>query len=312
MMRKIAFVFPGQGAQYVGMGKEFADNYSIANDIFERASNSLGYDMKELCFEGPEEELKKTENTQPSILTASIAAYEVLKQHGHMPEIVAGLSLGEYSALVAANVISFEDAVKVVKARGKYMQEEVPLGVGTMAAFVGLGRDKVLEACKKASEFGVVEPANFNSPMQIVISGEVKAVEKAVEIGKELGAKRALVLNVSAPFHSSMLKGAGEKLGNELDKVELNDFTYPVVANVTADYYDSASSVKKLLVDQVSSSVLWEDSVRRMIDDGINTFVEVGPGKALCGFIKRISREVQLLNVYDSASLEKTLKALSE
>lgn len=311
-MKKIAFIFPGQGAQYVGMGQEIAQNYEIANEIFERASEALGYDMKKLCFEGPEEELKKTENTQPSILTASIAIYEVLKQHGHVPEVVAGLSLGEYSALVAAKAISFEDAVKTVKARGKYMQEEVPLGVGTMAAFVGLERDKVLEACEKASEFGVVEPANFNSPMQIVVSGEVKAVEKAVEIGKELGAKRALVLNVSAPFHSSMLKGAGEKLGNELDKVELNDFTYPVVANVTADYYDGASSVKKLLVDQVSSSVLWEDSVRKMIEDGVNTFVEVGPGKALSGFIKRISKDVQLLNVQDSASLEKTLKALSE
>ncbi len=311
-MKKIAFIFPGQGAQYVGMGKDFAENYEVANDIFKRASDALGYDMKELCFEGPEEELKKTENTQPSILTASIAIYEVLKQYGHLPEIVAGLSLGEYSALVAANAISFEDAVKVVKARGKYMQEEVPLGVGTMAAFVGLERSKVLESCEKASEFGVVEPANFNSPMQIVVSGEVKAVEKAVEIGKELGAKRALLLNVSAPFHSSMLKGAGEKLSIELDKVELNDFIYPVVANVTADYYDGTASIKKLLVDQVSSPVLWEDSVRKMIDDGVNTFVEVGPGKALSGFIKRISKEVQLLNVQDSASLEKTLKTLLE
>ncbi len=311
-MKKIAFVFPGQGAQYVGMGKEFVDKFKVANDVFERASDSLGYDMKELCFEGPEEELKKTENTQPSILTASIAIYEVLKEHGYVPEIVAGLSLGEYSALVAAGVMSFEDAVKVVKARGKYMQEEVPLGVGTMAAFIGLERDKVIEACERASEFGVVEPANYNSPIQIVVSGEVKAVEKAVEIGKELGAKKAMVLNVSAPFHSSMLKGAGEKLGLELDKVELNDFAYPVIANVTANYYDSTSSVKELLVGQVSSSVLWEDSVRKMIDAGIDTFVEVGPGKALSGFIKRISREVKLLNVEDMASLEKTLKALED
>ncbi|WP_432400638.1 ACP S-malonyltransferase [Wukongibacter sp. M2B1] len=311
-MKKIAFVFPGQGAQYVGMGKEFVDNFKVANDVFEKASDSLGYDMKKLCFEGPEEELKKTENTQPSILTASVAIYEVLKEHGHVPEIVAGLSLGEYSALVASGVMSFEDAVKVVRARGKYMQEEVPLGVGTMAAFIGLERDKVIEACERASEFGVVEPANYNSPVQIVISGEVKAVEKAVEIGKEFGAKRAMVLNVSAPFHSSMLRGAGDKLGLELDKVELNDFVYPVIANVTAEYYDSVSSVKELLVGQVSSSVLWEDSVKKMIDAGIDTFVEVGPGKALSGFIKRISREVTLLNVEDMASLEKTLKALED
>lgn len=311
-MSKIAFVFPGQGAQYVGMGKELAENFEIANDIFKKASDSLGYDMKKLCFEGPEKELKKTENTQPSILTASIAAYEVLKKHGYTPDMVAGLSLGEYSALVASDVMSFEDAVRVVKARGKYMQEEVPLGVGTMAAFIGLEREKVLEACKKALEFGVVEPANFNSPIQIVVSGEVKAVEKAVEIGKELGAKKAMVLNVSAPFHSSMLKGAGEKLEVELNKVELNDFSYPVVANVTGEYYDSISSVKGLLVKQVSNSVLWEDSVRRMIDDGVDTFVELGPGKALSGFIKRISRDVKILNVEDITSLEKTLKALQE
>lgn len=310
-MSKIAFVFPGQGAQYVGMGKDFVENFKIANDVFEKASDSLGYDMKKLCFEGPEEELKKTENTQPAILTASIAIYEVLKEHGHKPEIVAGLSLGEFSALVASNVMSFEDAVRVVKARGKYMQEEVPIGVGTMAAFIGLERDKVIEACNKASEYGIVEPANFNSPIQIVISGEVKAVEKAVEIGKELGAKKAMVLNVSAPFHSSMLCGAGEKLENELDKIELGNFTYPVVANVTSEYYQSISAVKELLVKQVSNAVLWEDSVKKMISDGINTFVEVGPGKELSGFIKRISRDVEILNVEDMASLEKTLKALS-
>lgn len=309
-MKRIAFIFPGQGAQYVGMGKEFVENFKIANDVFEKASDSLGYDMKKLCFEGPQEELKKTENTQPAILTASIAAYEVLKEHGYKPEVVAGLSLGEFSALVAADVMSFEDAVKVVKARGKYMQEEVPIGVGTMAAFIGLEREKVIEACNRASEFGVVEPANFNSPIQIVISGEVKAVEKAVEIGKELGAKKAKVLNVSAPFHSSMLSGAGEKLANELDKITLGSFNHPVVANVTAEYYDSVSSVNELLVKQVSNAVLWEDSVRKMIDDGIDTFVEIGPGKALSGFIKRISRDVEILNIEDMASLEKTLKAL--
>ena len=309
-MKKIAFVFPGQGAQYVGMGKELVEKFKVANDVFEKASHSLGYDMKKLCFEGPEEELKKTENTQPAILTVSIAAFEVLKEHGLEPEIAAGLSLGEFSALVASGVMSFEDAVKVVKVRGKYMQEEVPLGVGTMAAFIGLDREKVIEACERASEFGIVEPANFNSPAQIVISGEVKAVEKAVEIGTELGAKRAMVLNVSAPFHSSMLKGAGEKLGIELDKIPLSDFSYPVVANVTAKYYDSNSSVKELLVRQVSSSVLWEDSVRTMVEDGVDTFVEVGPGRALSGFIKKISREVKLLNVGDIDSLEKTLKAL--
>jgi [acyl-carrier-protein] S-malonyltransferase len=311
-MAKIAFVFPGQGAQYVGMGKELVENFEVADKIFKKASISLGYDMKKLCFEGPEEELRKTENTQPAILTASIAAYEVLKKHGIKPELVAGLSLGEYSALVAANVISFEEAVRVVKARGKYMQEEVPLGVGTMAAFIGLDREKVIEACNRASEVGIVEPANFNSPVQIVISGEVKAVEKAVEIGKELGARKAKVLNVSAPFHSSMLKGAGEKLSKELNKLELHNFETPVIANVTADYYGSVSLVKELLIKQVSSPVLWEDSIKKMIDEGVETFVEVGPGKALSGFIKRVSRKVTILNVEDMASLEKTLTELSK
>ncbi|MDK2919306.1 MAG: [acyl-carrier-protein] S-malonyltransferase [Candidatus Petromonas sp.] len=311
-MAKIAFVFPGQGAQYVGMGKELVENFEIADKIFEKASTSLGYDMKKLCFEGPEEALRKTENTQPAILTASIAAYEVLNNHGIKPELVAGLSLGEYSALVSANVMSFEESVRIVKARGKYMQEEVPLGVGTMAAFIGLDREKVIEACNRASEVGIVEPANFNSPIQIVISGEVKAVEKAVEIGKDLGAKKAKVLNVSAPFHSSMLKGAGEKLSKELDELELHNFEVPVIANVTADYYDSISSVKDLLIKQVSSPVLWEDSIKKMIDEGVETFVEVGPGKTLSGFIKRISKKVTILNVEDVTSLKKTLAKLSK
>lgn len=311
-MGKIAFVFPGQGAQYVGMGKELVENFDIAKKIYSDASDSLGYDMKKLCFEGPDHELKKTENTQPAILTASIAAYEVLKLHGINGDIFAGLSLGEYSALVASKVISFSDAVKIVKARGKFMQEEVPLGVGTMAAFIGLEKEKVLKACEQASEFGIVEPANFNSPIQIVISGEVKAVEKAVEIGKDMGAKKAVVLNVSAPFHSSMLRGAGEKLAEELKNVNLNNFTLPVIANVTGKYYDDVSEVKELLIRQVSSPVLWEDTIKKMIDDDIDTFIEIGPGKALSGFIKRVSRKVQLLNVEDLTSLQKTINTLSK
>ncbi len=309
-MRKIGFVFSGQGAQYVGMGKELVENYKIANEVFQISSDALGYDMKKLCFEGPEENLKITENTQPAILTMTIAAYEVIKEHNIYPQIVAGLSLGEYSALVASKALSFKDAVQIVRARGKYMQEEVPIGVGTMAAFIGLQRDKVIEVCKIASEFGVVEPANFNSPIQTVISGEVKAIKKAVEIGKEMGARKAMVLNVSAPFHSSLLKGAGEKLRNELDKININKFDIPVIANVTADYYESNNQVKDLLEKQVSSPVLWENSVVKMIEDGIDTFIEVGPGKALSGFIKRISRDVTILNMEDLESLNKVLAEL--
>lgn len=310
-MTKLAFVFPGQGAQYVGMGKDLISDYKIADEIFQKASSALGYDMKKLCFEGPENELKKTENTQPAILTVSMAIYNILNHHGLKPNALAGLSLGEYSALVAANTISFEEAVKLVKARGSYMQSEVPLDKGTMAAFIGLEKSRVIEACEKASKYGVVEPANYNSPIQIVISGEVDAVKKAVEFGKELGAKKAVLLPVSAPFHSSMLKGAGEKLKKELEEINFAPITIPIVSNVTAEYYTSQNEIKNLLIQQVSSPVLWEDSIVKMINDGITTFVEVGPGKALSGFIKRISKEVNILNVEDFISLEKTLKALT-
>lgn len=310
-MSKIAFVFPGQGSQYVEMGKEFAENFECASKVFDAASEALGYDMKKMCFEGPEEELKKTEITQPTILTASYAAYKVLEEKGIKPEMVAGLSLGEYSALVAAGVMNFEDAVRVVRKRGKYMQEEVPMGVGTMAAILGLGDDGVLEACKHGSQIGVCEPANFNCPKQLVIAGEVKAVESAVEKAKELGAKKAVMLPVSAPFHTSMLIGAGEKLASELEAVSIQEFDVPVVANVNADYYASKDVVKDLLIQQVSNPVRWEASVQKMIEDGVDTFVEVGPGKALSKFIKRISKEVKILNVENLESLEKTLSQLA-
>lgn len=309
-MSKIAFIFPGQGAQHVGMGKEFYDKYETVRELFKSGSEAIEIDMVDMCFNGPEEELKKTENTQPALLLASMAACQALRENGIEAEYTAGLSLGEYSALVAAGVLDFQDAMRMVKARGKYMQEEVPLGVGTMAAFIGLSRDKVVEACEKASEFGVVEPANYNSPVQIVISGEVKAVEKAVEFGKELGAKKAAILNVSAPFHSSMLKGAGEKLKIEIDKAKFMELSLPVISNVNAKEYKNVEEVKENLVKQVSSPVLWEDSIREMIDLGVDTFIEVGPGKALSAFNKRISKEIKILNVCDIASLEKTISAI--
>lgn len=309
-MSKIAIVFPGQGAQHVGMGQDFSEQFSEAKAVFEEASKAMGYSMEDLCFNSSAEELKKTENTQPSILTASYAMFKVLESKGVKAEAFAGLSLGEYTAHVAAGTLPFEHAVKVVRKRGQYMQEEVPMGVGTMAAILGLDRESVETACKKASTVGVVEPANYNCPKQLVIAGEVKAVEQAVENCKEVGAKKAVMLPVSAPFHTSMLVGAGEKLSKELAGVNYNEFSKPVVSNVTATYYPDAASINELLVKQVSSPVKWEDSVKLLIEEGFDTFIEVGPGEALTKFVKRISRDVKLLNVNSVESMEKTLEAL--
>lgn len=309
-MSKIAIVFPGQGAQHVGMGQDFSENFSEAKAVFEAASEAMGYSMEDLCFNSSAEELKKTENTQPSILTASYAMFKVLEAKGIKAEAFAGLSLGEYTAHVAAGTMPFEKAVQVVRKRGQYMQEEVPIGVGTMAAILGLDRQGVEEACKKASDVGVVEPANYNCPKQLVIAGEVKAVEQAAEYCKELGAKKAVMLPVSAPFHTSMLIGAGEKLSKELEGIAYGGFTKPVVSNVTASYYPGESAINDLLIKQVSSPVKWEDSVKQLIEDGFDTFIEVGPGDALSKFAKRISRDVTLLNVNSVESMEKTLEAL--
>lgn len=314
-MGKMAFVFPGQGAQYVGMGQEICQNYVDADRIFELASEAVGYDMKKMCFEGPEEELKKTENTQPAILTTCIAIAKILEEKGISPDITAGLSLGEYASLVISGVVDFKDAVALVKKRGKFMQEAVPLGVGTMAAILGMERNELEEVVEKAKEFGIVEAANFNSPGQIVISGEIKAVEKACEIAKESGAKKAVLLPVSAPFHCSMLVDAGEKLGVELENIQLNDFKIPVISNAYGDYYPSKEAAKEILVKQVSSSVLWEDTVIKMIEDGVDVFVEVGPGKTLSQFIKKISRKmkekVEIINVEDIKSLENVITLLN-
>jgi [acyl-carrier-protein] S-malonyltransferase len=312
-MSKVAFVFPGQGAQYVGMGRDIVEHYTKANKIFQSASNILGYDIKKICFEGPEEELKKTENTQPAILTTCIAIAQVLIEGGITPDVSAGLSLGEYASLVIAGVIDFEDAVLLVKKRGKYMQEAVPIGLGTMAAILGLERS-ILEndVLEKAQESGIVGAANFNSPGQIVISGEVNAVAKACEIAKEMGAVKAVPLAVSAPFHCSMLIPAGEKLAMELENTSFNEFKVPVISNATADYYPGKGSVKELLTRQVSNSILWEDTVVRMIKDGVDTFIEVGPGNTLSKFIKRISRNLKtkvfIYNIEDSESLKKIIK----
>ena len=309
-MAKTAFLFSGQGAQAIGMGKELAEHYAVADKTFDEATESLGMDMKKLIWDGDSETLMITENTQPAILTMSVAVLRVLEQEGIRADVVAGLSLGEYSAHVAAGSISFADAVRLVKKRGKYMQEEVPVGVGAMAAILGLEEKKVREACKKAEPEGIVSPANFNCPGQIAVAGEKAAVEKACEYAKELGAKRAVPLAVSAPFHCEMLKGAGEKLAKELENVTFSDLQIPLITNVTADYVKSRDDIKPLLIRQVSSSVLWQKGIERMIADGVDTFIEVGPGKALSGFMKKINKETTILNVEDMASLEATLTAL--
>jgi [acyl-carrier-protein] S-malonyltransferase len=288
-MGKVALVFPGQGAQYVGMANDIYNNDDIAKKIIDEAERSVGMELKKIMFEGSDEELSKTENTQPAIVTHSIALFESLKDKIDLKyDACLGLSLGEYSALVAADAMDFNDAVGVVKKRGKYMQESVPLGKGAMAAILGLDRDKVNEVIDKIDN-GIIEVANYNSPGQIVISGEMGAVKDSISLFKENGAKKAILLNVSAPFHSSMLEPAGLKLKKELDDIKLRKCKVSVVSNVNADYY--IDNYKNLLVSQVSSSVLWEDSIEKLIDEGFDTFIEIGPGKVLKAFINKISKK---------------------
>lgn len=286
-MGKIALVFPGQGAQYVGMAKDIYENNSTAKNIIDDACSALDMDLKSIMFEGSDEELAKTENTQPAIVTHSIAVLEAIKEEVDLNyDACLGLSLGEYSALVAADAINFKDAVSLVKKRGRYMQDTVPKGKGAMAAILGLDRDKVKEVINTIDD-GIVEVANYNSPGQIVISGEFDKIDEAIVRFKENGAKRAVKLNVSGPFHSSMLQEAGNKLSKELDKVNIIKPKVSVLSNVTASYYENEG--KDLLTKQVSSSVLWEDSIERLLDEGYDTFIEIGPGKTLKSFIKKIS-----------------------
>ncbi|MEN8906546.1 MAG: ACP S-malonyltransferase [Clostridiales bacterium] len=309
-MSKTAFIFAGQGAQYIGMGQDFAKEYETANKIFDSADNALGFSIKDLIFNSNDEKLKITENTQPSILTTSVAILNVIMENGIKPDIVAGLSLGEYTAHVAAGTISFEEAVKLVRKRGKFMQEAVPIGVGTMAAIIGLEKEDVIECCNISKSLGVVEPANFNCPGQIVIAGEVKAVEAAVEKAKEKGSKRAMILPVSAPFHCSLLKKAGENLSKELETIEFKNMNIPVVSNVTGDFIEDKNQIKDLLIKQVSSSVLWLDGFRKMIDFGVDTFIEIGPGKVLSGFNRKIDRKMRSFNIEDIPSMEKTISKI--
>jgi [acyl-carrier-protein] S-malonyltransferase len=305
---KVAFMFPGQGSQYVGMGKELAAQYPNVRRHFDQANELLGFDLTQLCWEGPEEELKKTANQQPAILTVSVACLSLLQEAGIQPDVVGGLSLGEYSALVAAGAISFEQAVPLVRQRGTYMQEAVPLGVGGMAAILGVETQAVDQLCAevRAETELVVAGANYNCPGQVVISGHIPAVDRVMERVHSLGGK-GVKLSVTAPFHSALLTPAGEMLKGALADVTLADTSVPVIANVTADYVTSAGAIADLLIRQVSSPVRWEESVRRLLADGVDRFIEVGPARALSGFMKKIDRKVQVFNIEDAQSLGKVL-----
>ena len=312
-MSKTTFLFPGQGSQSVGMGKELADNFSVARQVFEEADQALGFSISNLCFEGPEEELRKTVNTQPAILTVSVATLRVLQQAGISFDITAGHSLGEYSALVASGVLDFADAVRLVNKRGQYMQEAVPLGEGAMAAVMGMEREKVVEICAEVEkEAGAVQAVNFNCPGQIVIAGKTAAVEKAAAALKAAGAKRAIMLPVSAPFHSTLLQPAAGKLALELDKVSFREPKLPVVANVTGKISTNSAEIKQLLVTQAANPVLWEDCVATVAAYGATVSVEIGPGKVLTGFTKKIAPEIATFNVEDMESLQKTLDYFKE
>ena len=300
----IAYIFPGQGSQYAGMGKDLADNFPVARQIFEEANDALGFDLAALCYNGPEEDLKLTANTQPAILTASVAALRALEtETGLVPDFAAGHSLGEYSALVCAGSLSFADAVRTVRQRGTFMQEAVPVGTGSMAAILGLDFEALDVVCRDAAQGQVVAPANYNSDGQVVIAGHTEAVARAIELAKEKGAKRALPLPVSAPFHCSLMIPAGERLARVLADISVNPLALPIVSNVEAVPNQDAARVRDLLVRQVSAPVRWQETIACLLGLGVDRYVEVGPGKVLAGLVKRMAKGSTLQNVQDAADV---------
>jgi [acyl-carrier-protein] S-malonyltransferase len=307
MSHTVAFLFPGQGSQAVGMGRELAAMYPAAQETFDEADAALGYKLSQLCWEGPEDKLKMTEITQPAILTVSVAAFRVLREKGIAPKFVAGHSLGEYSAHVAAGTLAFEDAVRIVRNRGKYMQEAVPVGQGAMAAVLAMSLADLEKVCAEAAQGEVVSPANINSPGQIVISGSKGAVERAAELAKQRGAKRAVMLPVSAPFHCALMQPAQDRLAADLKAATFHSMQSPLVTNVDAELIDSPEKGRSALLRQVTGAVRWTDSMQALVAKGVDTFVEVGPGSVLCGLMRQIDRSKTCLNVEDEASLQKVV-----
>ncbi|HLK33382.1 MAG TPA: ACP S-malonyltransferase [Terriglobales bacterium] len=308
----IAFIFPGQGSQKAGMGKELAELYPAAMQTFQEADEALGYKLSQVCWEGPEEKLKLTEITQPAILTMSVAAFRVLREMGIVPRYAAGHSLGEYSAHVVAGTLPFADAVRTVRNRGKYMQEAVPVGQGAMAAILGMPLKIVEQVCADAAQGQVCQPANINSPEQVVISGSAAAVERAAELAKQRGAKKAVMLPVSAPFHCSLMKPAQERLSGDLKQLTFRNPEVPVACNVDAALVETPEKSCAALIRQVTGAVRWEESMRLLIARGVEMFLEVGPGKVLCGLMRQIDRGKTCLNLEDEASLQKVVSQLAQ